>query len=198
MSKLIAAAAAAGLLWTAAERPGEIPDERRPSNPPATYISAADILATIANAPEGRVSDQQIRHIDAGWSQRGRRGGAAAPQLRTLGAIQHHNQSEVYYVVSGRGNAGDGRRAHERARALDPERRKRFARSPVRVRRGRDRRRGESVEIGPGDMLIIPAGSPHGFSEVVGDDHLHRRARGPRAACRAKVGAADRHPRGAK
>ena len=32
----------------------------------ATHISAADVLATIEKAPEGRVSDQQMRHIDAG------------------------------------------------------------------------------------------------------------------------------------
>ena len=32
----------------------------------ATHSRAADVLTTIEAAPEGRVSDQQIRHIDAG------------------------------------------------------------------------------------------------------------------------------------
>ena len=34
--------------------------------PDSVHISAADIRATIDGAPAGRVSDQQIRHIDAG------------------------------------------------------------------------------------------------------------------------------------
>jgi len=155
MSKLIVAALAAGLLWSAA--PGD-----RPDNPPATYISAADILATIANAPEGRVSDQAIRHIDAGGHNAGV-GVVQRPPTTSLGAIQHHRQTEVYYVVSGRGTLVTGGELSN-ARELDPEGR------TVRTLTGPSAVGGivggESQEIGPGDMLIIPAGSPHGFSEI--------------------------------
>ena len=137
-------------------------DAAAANNPPATHISAADILATIENAPPGRVSDQQIRHIDAGGHNVGV-GVVQRPPSRTLGAIQHHNQTEVYYVVSGRGTLVTGGELTG-ARALDPNG------ATVRTLTGPSSvggiEGGESREIGPGDMLIIPTGSPHGFSEV--------------------------------
>ena len=131
-------------------------------NPPATYISASDILETIENAPDGRVSDQQIRHIDAGGHNVGV-GVVQRPPSTSLGAIQHHNQTEVYYVVSGRGTLVTGGELAN-GRALPAEG------ATVRTLTGPSSvggiDGGESRDIGPGDMLIIPANSPHGFSEI--------------------------------
>ena len=131
-------------------------------NPAATHISAADILATIENAPAGRVSDQQIRHIDAGGHNVGV-GVVQRPPTTSLGAIQHHNQTEVYYVVSGRGTMVTGGELAN-GRELDPDGvvvRTLTGPSAVGGIEG-----GESREVGPGDMVIVPAGSPHGFSEI--------------------------------
>ena len=151
MSKLLVAALAAGVLWAATQE-----------NPAATHISADDILATIANAPADRVSDQQIRHIDAGGHNVGV-GLVHRPPTTSLGAIQHHNQTEVYYVVSGRGTLVTGGELSD-ALALDPES------NTVRTLTGPSSRGGivggESRDIGPGDMVIIPTNSPHGFSEI--------------------------------
>ena len=108
MPKLLVAVLAAGVLCAVAQE-----------NPAATHISADDILATIANAPEGRVSDQQIRHIDTGGHNVGL-GVVHRPPTTSLGAIQHHNQTEVYYVVSGRGTLVTGGELTD-ANALDPE-----------------------------------------------------------------------------
>ncbi len=155
MSKLILAALAVGALWTAA-------GDNAQENPAATHISAADILAAIGNAPEGRVSDQQIRHIDAGGHNVGL-GVVQRPPSTSLGAIQHHNQTEVYYVVSGRGTLVTGGELTD-GRALDP------VGQTVRTLTGPSSvggiEGGESRDVGPGDMVIIPAGSPHGFSEI--------------------------------
>ena len=155
MSKLILVALAVGALWTAA-------GDNAQENPAATHISAADILATIGSAPEGRVSDQQIRHIDAGGHNVGL-GVVQRPPSTSLGAIQHHNQTEVYYVVSGRGTMVTGGELTD-GRALDPEG------QTVRTLTGPSSvggiEGGESRNVGPGDMVIIPAGSPHGFSEI--------------------------------
>ena len=159
MSKLLAIALAAGILWftTAQDPPGV-----SPSNPAATHISAADILATIDNAPAGRVSDQQIRHIDAGGHNVGV-GVVQRPPSTSLGAIQHHKQTEVYYVVSGRGTLVTGGELSE-GRELDPEGATvRRLTGPSAVGGIED---GESRVVGAGDMVIIPAESPHGFSEI--------------------------------
>ncbi len=166
LSTLGLAAALITIGWVAgpptSPGPGTPQDSGTSDNPPATYISAADILATIGNAPAGRVSDQQIRHIDAGGHNVGI-GVVQRPPSTTLGAIQHHNQTEVYYVVSGRGTLVTGGELTN-ARALPAEG------ATVRTLTGPSSvggiDGGESREIGPGDMLIIPAGSPHGFSEV--------------------------------
>ena len=134
----------------------------RRDNPPATHISAADILATIDNAPANRVSDQQIRHIDAGGHNVGV-GVVRRPPTTSLGAIQHHNQTEVYYVVSGRGTMVTGGELTN-GRELNPDG------AVVRTLTGPSAvggiEGGESREVGPGDMVIVPAGSPHGFSEI--------------------------------
>ena len=154
MTKPILFIAVAGLLWAGAPRAGQ--------NPEGVHISAADILATIENAPDGRVSDQQIRHIDAGGHNVGV-GLVQRPPTTSLGAIQHHNQTEVYYVVSGRGTMVTGG-ALTNGRALDPEGgtvRRLTGPSSVGGIEG-----GVSREIAAGDMVIVPANSPHGFSEI--------------------------------
>ena len=130
--------------------------------PTATYITAADLEATIANAPEGRVSDQQIQHIDAGGHNVGV-GIVQRPPTTRLSAIQHHNQTEVYRIVSGRGVLVTGV-AMTDSRLLDPEG------VVVRTLTGPSSMGtidgGSSQAVAPGDIVIIPAGVAHGFSEI--------------------------------
>ena len=128
----------------------------------ATYISAADVAATIEAAPEGRVSDQQIRHIDAGELNLGV-GVVQRPPTTSLGAIQHHDQAEVYRVVSGSGTLVTSGSLVD-ARPLNPQGRtvlELTGPSSVGTIEG-----GVSQKIGPGDIVIIPAGVAHGFSEI--------------------------------
>ena len=68
----------------------------------AVHVSSEELEATIERAPEGRVSDQQIRMIDVGGMNLGV-GVVHRPPTSTLSAIQHHKQAEIYRVVSGRG-----------------------------------------------------------------------------------------------
>ena len=154
MPKLLAATVLIGMFWSAAGEPAQ--------NPTGVHITAGDLLATIANAPEGRVSDQQIRHMDAGGHNVGV-GVVQRPTTTTLSAIQHHQQTEVYYVVSGRGTLVTGGELTD-SRPLDAEGvvvQTLTGPSAVGGIEG-----GESRDVGPGDMFIIPANSPHGFSEI--------------------------------
>ncbi len=128
----------------------------------ATYISAEDVAATIAAAPEGRVSDQQIRHIDAGDLRLGI-GVVSRPSTTTMSAIQHHRQAEVYRVVSGYGTLVTSPSLAD-PRPLDPDGRtvlELTGPSSFGTIEG-----GTSQKIGPGDIVIIPAGMAHGFSEI--------------------------------
>ncbi len=138
-----------------AARPG-------PQAPSATYISAAAVRATVAEAPEGRVSDQQIRMVDAGGHNVGV-GVVQRPPTTSLSAIQHHRQTEVYRVIAGSGVLVTGGVLTD-ARDLDPEGATvRTLTGPSSVGSIRD---GTSQRVGPGDVVIIPAGAAHGFSEI--------------------------------
>ena len=128
----------------------------------AVHISSEELEATIERAPEGRVSDQQIRMIDVGGLNLGV-GVVHRPPTSTLSAIQHHKQAEIYRVVSGRGILVTSRTLVN-ARELDPEGgtvRRLTGPSASGTIEG-----GTSQAIGPGDILFIPAGVAHGFSEI--------------------------------
>lgn len=131
----------------------------------ATYISAADLAVTIEAAPEGRVSDQQIRHIDAGDGYIGV-GVVQRPALEAqseVRGIQHHKQGEVYRVVSGSGTLVTSKRVRN-SEPLDPKGNvvlKLTGPSSLGIIEN-----GVSQKIAPGDIIIIPAGVAHGFSEI--------------------------------
>lgn len=154
----IAVAGVADLALAAAPARGAAIQEA----PFATYMTAAEIAETIARAPRGRVSDQQIRNVDAGGYNVGV-GVVQRPTTASLSAIQHHRQTEVYYVVAG---AGTFVTSPDLAspRALDPDG------SVVRTLTGPSDLGtidgGASRPVSAGDMVIIPEGVAHGFSEI--------------------------------
>jgi mannose-6-phosphate isomerase-like protein (cupin superfamily) len=134
----------------------------------ATDITAAEIQAVL-KSPTGGV-DRQIKVVDVGTYNIAvgilHRGAtkAGAP----AGAINHEHVTEVYYVVSGEGTLvtggtvtrvtplpGDGELVKV---AVGPSNSATFV-QPA-----------QSRKIGPGDVVIIPAGVYHGFSEV--PDHI--------------------------
>lgn len=128
----------------------------------AVHVSAVELAATIAAAPDGRVSDQQIRMIDAGGVNLGV-GVVRRPPTETLSAIQHHNQAEIYRVVAGRGVLVTSREMAA-PRPLDPEG------ATVRTLTGPSSmgtiEDGVSQTVAAGDIVFIPAGVAHGFSSI--------------------------------
>ena len=132
----------------------------------ATVISAATLDQAEAEAPADRVSDQPIRHVE---SAEGRLGiGVVHRPLIAAGepiqGIQHHHQSEVYRVMSGTGVLVTSARMSE-SNALDPDGfvvTNLTGPSDVGVIVDID----DSRPIAEGDIVIIPAGVAHGFSEI--------------------------------
>jgi len=141
--------------------PGVVPVAAQ-STSGAVVVSSAELQQTIDNAPEGRVSDQQIRMIDVGGMHLGV-GVVQRPVTSSLSAIQHHNQAEIYRVVAGRGVLVTSPDLSE-ARDLDPEG------TVVRTLTGPSSlggiADGTSQAVGAGDIVFIPAGIAHGFSEI--------------------------------
>jgi len=132
----------------------------------ATIISAADLEAAQAAAPADSVSDQPLSHVESAEGRLGI-GVVHRPVIEPGGpiqAIQHHNQSEVYRVMAGSGVLVTSETMSESS-VIDPDG------YVVRSLTGPSDRGvideiGDSQPITEGDVIIIPAGVAHGFSEI--------------------------------
>src|SRR2546425_1046899 len=134
----------------------------------ATDITAAEIQAVL-NAPTGG-GDRQMKVVDIGKynvSVGVLRRGKTTPGA-PVGAINHEHVTEVYYIISGTGTLVTGGTVENvRPLAADGE--------IVKVAVGPSnnatfRQPAQSRKVGPGDVIIIPAGVYHGFSDVA--DHV--------------------------
>jgi mannose-6-phosphate isomerase-like protein (cupin superfamily) len=134
----------------------------------ATDITAADVQAVL-NAPTGggdrqmRVVDMGKYNVSVGVLHRGKTmPGAPA------GAINHERVTEVYYIVSGSGTLLTGGTV-DNAKALPADGEiVKIAVGPS--NQGTFRQAAQSRKVGPGDIVIIPAGVYHGFTDVA--DHV--------------------------
>ncbi len=131
----------------------------------ATHIPYAEIMTVFENL--GDTIDQQIRTVDIGDDINVAVGILRRVGARTEGeevtAILHHRVTEVYYILSGSGilvTGGD---------ETDPVE---FPADVTAVREliGPSGRRtvtnGQVQAVAAGDIVIIPAGVPHGFRHI--------------------------------
>jgi mannose-6-phosphate isomerase-like protein (cupin superfamily) len=136
---------------------------------PGTYIPHAEIDAYLKRAVEQRLTDQQVRAVDVGTSHVGIGNVHRGPQANPEASVAEHDLvSEVYHVISGRATLVLG------ADLVDKQRRPATLKT-VRLQNGpgngaRSMRDGVAYDIGPGDVVIIPAGTGHQFTKI--DDHV--------------------------
>lgn len=130
---------------------------------PATDIRAAEIRETArVAAAESRI-DIPIRTVDGGGHHIGL-GVVHRPAGTGGGSASHDLVSEVYHVLEGAGTLVTG------GRMLDPQRRDFGAGVVVEINgpgySGSGIEGGTSRRIEAGDVVIIPAGTPHWWTEV--------------------------------
>ncbi len=146
---------------------GATPDPAIDLTRPATDVLASAIAATLKNAPPSAVSDQAIRVVEMGGHNVGiyllNR-----PKTAVQGAILHDNRiSEIYYMLEGAGTLVTG------GKLVDPERVP--AENPIVTEIAGPSILGSRIEggtrrrIAKGDVVLIPGGTPHWWSEVEGD-----------------------------
>lgn len=132
----------------------------------ATVIPAETLALAQSEAPDDRVSDQPISHVESAEGRLGI-GVVHRPVIEPGGpiaAILHYKQSEVYRVMAGAGVLVTSSSMSDVV-AIDPDG------NIVRNLTGpSDRGVIEAIEnsqpIKTGDVVIIPAGVAHGFSEI--------------------------------
>jgi len=148
----------------------QAPTSTQGAKPPqlATDITAADVQAVI-NAPTGG-GDRQMKVVDMGKYNvsvgvlRRAKTKPGAP----VGAINHEHVTEVYYIVSGSGTLLTGGTVEGvKPLPLDGEIVK-VAVGPS--NQGTFKQAAQTRKVGPGDIVIIPPGVYHGFTDV--DDHV--------------------------
>jgi mannose-6-phosphate isomerase-like protein (cupin superfamily) len=134
----------------------------------ATDITAADIQ-TVIKAPTGG-GDRQMKVVDMGKynvSVGVLRRGPTKPGA-PVGAINHEHVTEVYYIVSGSGTLLTGG-VVEGAKPLPADGEiVKIAVGPS--NQGVFKQAAQTRKVSTGDMIIIPPGVYHGFTDVT--DHV--------------------------
>lgn len=136
----------------------------------ATHVPKSEIMAAlqgITNLP-----DQQARVVDIGGGINVaigilHRGATETAEGEAIRALAHHDITEVYYVISGSGilvTGGDVQNEQEVPATTE------IVRELVGPSAFRTVTGGESMVISEGDVVVIPAGVPHGYSKIL--DHV--------------------------
>jgi len=130
----------------------------------ATDITKAEIEAVYATL--GQSIDKQIRVVDIGKDTNVAVGILERGALETegaVGAIVHHDVTEVYYILEGGGTLVTGGPLSD-TREIPPDS------GAVKELIGPSGQgvfqAGVSREVSAGDVVVIPGGVPHGFSHI--------------------------------
>ena len=157
------------VLFTALCLPAPLLAQSKPL-PPVVGITAAEIQTVLQHkGAEGAGVDRQIKVADLGDYKLGvgvLYRGPTKPGA-PVAAITHSQVTEAFYIISGSGTIVTGTTiANDRAFPPETE----FVRLAVGPSSGGVFKGGDRRAIGPGDVVIVPAGMPHGFDDIT--DHL--------------------------
>ena len=124
---------------------------------PAVHISPADIATLLESGIAKSAIDQPIQGVDV-------HGGRTVVAMlhrdkAEAGALIHERVTETYYILHGSGtlvtggSLGDAKPTDLTRLGAGP--------SLTGARQG-----GSSRKVGPGDVIIVPAGTPHSFDQL--------------------------------
>ena len=132
---------------------------------PGHYIPLSELQAYTKKAVAEKLTDQQVRdieigkaHIGIGMVHRGKLDKAAPDSV-----AEHDLVSEVYHIVDGTATL-----------VLGPDMTNRQRRPATQLNgpgnNGSEIRNGVTLNLKPGDVVVIPAGTGHWFTKI--DDHI--------------------------
>ena len=137
-------------------------------NCPAMFISNDELLQYLARAKAEQIIDQQVRSVNVGKSNVAvglvHRGKLAKPGE----VAEHDHVSEVYHIISGAATLVTG------PELVKPQARP-ATNTNVRLLNGpgfnaASIRNGVTHQLKAGDVIVIPAGTGHWFTQI--DDHI--------------------------
>jgi mannose-6-phosphate isomerase-like protein (cupin superfamily) len=138
---------------------------------PGTFIPIDELNAYTKKAIQEGHIDQQVRDIDIGKARVGigmvYRGKLDAPNPDSV--AEHDQISEVYHIISGSGTLVLGPDITNRQRR--PATQKTVVEFNGPGNNGGEILNGISRKLQPGDVVVIPAGTGHWFTEI--PDHIN-------------------------
>lgn len=147
-----------------------LPSTATPASHQAATITQAEVEHALRSVPKTGISDVALRVVPIGGKynvgvfavRRTLVNGKAVPD-----AYQHHDITEVYQVVSGGGTlvTGGTLEGATEMRRDDPS----VVNLMGPTAAGTAIEGGSSQNLGPGDIVIIPANTPHGFVNLAPD-----------------------------
>lgn len=127
---------------------------------PATILPASQIDALMKKAVEGNIVDQLVQDVDVAGHK------VALAMLRRIkpetNGLVHSHVTEIYQIVKGSGTLMTGG-ALKGAKPND------LARVAAGAGLSGVHEGGEARRVGPGDVIIVPQGTPHRFSALDGE-----------------------------
>ena len=133
------------------------------SSIPAADITQVNIVETTENAILNNVTDTPMRTIDAGGHNIGVALAHRGPSSNVVAGTIHSEVTEIYTVLAGSGTLVTG------GSLLNPKEREI---TPLRMLQSGPGWTGSGMEgavfreVVEGDIIVIPAGTPHYFSDV--------------------------------
>ena len=142
--------AAVPMMLAAQDRPAQPPAPKAPPpGSPAIYKANADLQAVLAKAMAG--TTEMVSSAVANTDQYRVN---IVHRQKPAGAIAHPGNTELHYIIQGTGTVVTGGT---------------IVRKPGAPAASATIEGGETHKVGPGDVIIVPAGSAHMYSEVNGE-----------------------------
>jgi mannose-6-phosphate isomerase-like protein (cupin superfamily) len=170
MLGLVAAAGVMGVMLYAQAKINPTDPQPTCNMCPGYYIPAAELEAYTKKAIAEKLVDQQVRSIDIGKAHVAigveHRGKLDAPAKDSV--AEHDQVSEVYRILDGSATLVLGPDITNRQRRPATQRTVVEYNGPG--NNGTDIKNGLTLQLKPGDMVVIPAGTGHWFTKI--DDHI--------------------------
>ncbi len=126
----------------------------------ATYISADEIAATLKQSIANNVVDQPVKLADLPGGHKASLAILRRTKAETS-ALIHDRVTEIYQIMEGSGTLVTGG-------VLDDAKPTDLTRVNAGPSQTGTHKGGESRHVGPKDVIIVPAGIPHRFSQLDG------------------------------
>jgi mannose-6-phosphate isomerase-like protein (cupin superfamily) len=131
-----------------------------PQAAPGTIISADEIAATLKQSIAGNVVDQPVKAADVPGGHKASLALLRRTKAETA-ALIHNRVTEIYQITEGSGTIVTGGSLEN---PTDTD----LTRLNAGPSRTGTHQGGESRHVGPKDVIIVPAGTPHRFSQLDG------------------------------